>query len=155
MARWFLSVGAASGTVAQAISAYDKTVSDDTYGAGTRYVSKERLAGHARPRISAPAHPARAKFAATIPDFLSLRTPSPPGTTREPTSNTAGSVSASRPNPVAEPNQILLHINLQDPTAQLQQQAIGTLGVNLIYACLPPAVFPNGLSGRPLRRLIP
>src|ERR1700684_4214521 len=43
VARWFLSVGAASGTVAQAISAYDKTVSDDTYGAGTRYVSKERL----------------------------------------------------------------------------------------------------------------
>jgi hypothetical protein len=43
VARWFLSVGAASGTVAQTISAYDKTVSDDTYGAGTRYVSKERL----------------------------------------------------------------------------------------------------------------
>src|SRR6204780_5655000 len=43
VARWFLSVGAASGTVAQAISAYDKTVSDDTYGAGTRYVSRERL----------------------------------------------------------------------------------------------------------------
>src|SRR5277367_7065759 len=44
VARWFLSVGAASGTVAQAISAYDKVVSDDIYGAGTRYVSKERLA---------------------------------------------------------------------------------------------------------------
>src|ERR1700689_3909686 len=43
VARWFLSVGAASGTVAQAISAYDKMVSDDTYGAGTRYVSRERL----------------------------------------------------------------------------------------------------------------
>src|ERR1700677_2869368 len=43
VARWFLSAGAASGTVAQAISAYDKTVSDDIYGAGTRYVSKERL----------------------------------------------------------------------------------------------------------------
>src|SRR6202167_5244068 len=43
VARWFLSAGAASGTVAQAISAYDKTVSDDTYGAGTRYVSRERV----------------------------------------------------------------------------------------------------------------
>src|SRR6476660_8712584 len=43
VARWFLSVGAASGTVAKAISAYDKKVSDETYGAGTRYVSKERL----------------------------------------------------------------------------------------------------------------
>ncbi len=36
--------------------------------------------------------------------------------------------------PDGEPNQILLHINLMDPTAPLQQQAIGTLGVNLIYA---------------------
>src|SRR3974390_3280822 len=43
VARWFLSVGAASGTVAKTISAYDRMVSDDIYGAGTRYVSQERL----------------------------------------------------------------------------------------------------------------
>src|SRR5678810_1457755 len=43
VARWFLTVGAASGSVAQTISAYDKAFSDDTYGAGTRYVSRERL----------------------------------------------------------------------------------------------------------------
>src|SRR6476469_4862984 len=43
VARWFLIVGAASGTVAKTISAYDKEVSDQIYGAGTRYVSKPRL----------------------------------------------------------------------------------------------------------------
>src|SRR5246127_4488273 len=43
VARWFLRVGAASGTVAKTISAYDKEVSDDLYGAGTRYVSKPRV----------------------------------------------------------------------------------------------------------------
>src|SRR5215204_2982060 len=43
VARWFLRVGAAAGTVAQTISAYDKEFSDETYGAGTRYVSRERL----------------------------------------------------------------------------------------------------------------
>src|SRR5258705_11582243 len=43
VARWFLIVGAASGTVAKAISAYDKEVSDELYGAGTRYVSRQRL----------------------------------------------------------------------------------------------------------------
>src|ERR1051326_5599635 len=42
-ARWFLRVGAASGTVAKAISAYDKEVGDDLYGACTRHVSRERL----------------------------------------------------------------------------------------------------------------
>src|ERR1700761_8176551 len=43
VARWFLQVGGASGTVAKTISAYDKAVSDHLYGAGTRYVSKPRL----------------------------------------------------------------------------------------------------------------
>jgi hypothetical protein len=43
VARWFLLVGGASGTVAKAISAYDKALSDDLYGAGSRYVSKQRL----------------------------------------------------------------------------------------------------------------
>src|ERR1700752_1809430 len=43
VARWFLVVGGASGTVAKTISAYDKEVSDDIYGSGARYVSKERL----------------------------------------------------------------------------------------------------------------
>src|SRR6202023_3512193 len=43
VARWFLLVGGASGTVAKASSAYDKAVSDDLYGAGSRYVSKQRL----------------------------------------------------------------------------------------------------------------
>ena len=43
VARWFLRVGGASGTVAKTISAYDKEVSDDLYGSGTRYVSKPRL----------------------------------------------------------------------------------------------------------------
>ena len=38
VARWFLTVGGASGTVAKTISAYDKEVSDDLYGPGTRYV---------------------------------------------------------------------------------------------------------------------
>src|SRR5579862_5012411 len=42
--RWFLVVGGASGTVAKSISAYDKEVSDDLYGSGSRYVSRERLA---------------------------------------------------------------------------------------------------------------
>src|ERR1700689_5597105 len=41
--RWFLVVGGASGTVAKSISAYDKEVSDDLYGPGSRFCSRERL----------------------------------------------------------------------------------------------------------------
>src|SRR4029077_10129890 len=43
VARWFLAVGGASGTVAKSISAYDKEVSDSLYGTGSRYVSRQRL----------------------------------------------------------------------------------------------------------------
>src|ERR1700757_3353500 len=43
VAHWFLVVGGASGTVAKTISAYDKEVSDDLYGSGSRYVSRQRL----------------------------------------------------------------------------------------------------------------
>jgi hypothetical protein len=133
VARWFLSVGAASGTVAQAISAYDKTVSDDTYGAGTRYVSKERLLAMLdheyrllldRLGKERGAHTRFFVFADTVATrnyqgtneqhgWLGMRFQHEPG---------------------APPSQLVLHINLGDSTAQLQQEALGTLGVNLIYA---------------------
>jgi hypothetical protein len=43
VACWFLIVGGASGTVAKTIFAYDKEVSDDLYGPGSRCVSRQRL----------------------------------------------------------------------------------------------------------------
>src|SRR5215207_6093742 len=41
--RWFFRVGAAAGTVAKSISAYDMAVSDAIYGHTERYVSRARL----------------------------------------------------------------------------------------------------------------
>lgn len=133
VARWFLSVGAASGTVAQAISAYDKTVSDDTYGAGTRYVSKERLLAMLdheyellveRLGKERGAHTRFFVFADTI------ATRNFQGTNEQ--HGWLGMRFQSEPD--SRPNQIILHINLMDSSALLQQQAIGILGVNLIYA---------------------
>ena len=43
VARWFFRVGAAAGTIAKSISAYDMTVSDAIYGESGRYVSRSRL----------------------------------------------------------------------------------------------------------------
>src|SRR5580765_15225 len=43
VARWFFRVGAASGTMAKTISAYDMAVSDAIYGPAERYVSRQRL----------------------------------------------------------------------------------------------------------------
>ncbi|HEY1342684.1 MAG TPA: hypothetical protein VGF59_34515, partial [Bryobacteraceae bacterium] len=133
VARWFLSVGGASGTVAKTISAYDKNVSDQIYGAGTRYVSRERLLGMLAREYALVLErlgPIRGKekrffvFADTIAarnyqgsneqhGWLGIRFQTEPG---------------------SDPSQVLLHVNLRDSTAQRQQETIGTFGVNLIYA---------------------
>src|SRR5258705_4549531 len=126
VARWFLSVGAASGTVAQTISAYDKTVSDDTYGAGTRYVSKERLLamldheyGLLVTRLG-PTRGAQIRFF-VFADTVSARN-------YQGTNQQHGWLGIRfQCEPGSEPSQILLHINLADSTAQLQQEAIGLL----------------------------
>lgn len=36
----------------------------------------------------------------------------------------------------SEPNNVMIHCRMLDGTAQLQQEALGILGVNLIHGCL-------------------
>jgi hypothetical protein len=133
VARWFLSVGAASGTVAKTISAYDKTVSDDIYGAGTRYVSKERLVAmldHEYPLLLQRLNAARGKDTRffVFADTVAARN-------YQGTNEQHGWLGIRfQPQPGSSPSQLLLHVNLRDSTAQAQQEALGILGVNLIYA---------------------
>lgn len=133
VARWFLVVGAASGTVAKTISAYDKEVSDDLYGSGSRYVSRERLNammdGEWTQLLNQldEARGPQTRFFCFV-DTVSARNYAG-------TNESHGWVGLRfQREPRGQPNDILLHINLQDPTNLLQQEAIGILGVNLIYA---------------------
>jgi len=133
VARWFLSVGAASGTVAKTISAYDKNVSDEIYGEGTRYVSKERLLAMLDHEYALlldrlkGVHGQDKRFF-VFADTVAARN-------YQGTNQQHGWLGIRfQAEPGSEPSQILLHINQCDSTAQLQQQAIGILGVNLIYA---------------------
>jgi hypothetical protein len=133
VARWFLSVGGASGTVAKTISAYDKTVSDDIYGAGTRYVSKERLLAMLQYEYNLVLERLGATRGAdtrffTFADTVAARN-------YQGTNEQHGWLGIRfQTEPRSQPSQILLHINLCDSTAQMQQEAIGILGVNLVYA---------------------
>jgi hypothetical protein len=133
VARWFLAVGGASGTVAKTISAYDKTVSDNIYGAGTRYVSKDRLQAmldHEYKLLLDRLNPLRGKDTTffVFADTMAARN-------YQGTNEQHGWLGIRfQTEPGSPPNQILLHINLCDLTAQQQQDAIGILGVNLIYA---------------------
>src|SRR4051812_5710763 len=123
VARWFLSVGAASGTVAKTMSAYDKTVSDDIYGTGTRYVSKERLLAMLDceyvlllDRLSDARGKGTCFFA--FADTMASRN-------YHGTNEQHGWMGIRfQHEPGSEPSQILLHINLRDRTAPLQQEAI-------------------------------
>jgi hypothetical protein len=133
VARWFLVVGGASGTVAKSISAYDKEVSDDLYGSGARYVSKERLEAMVDSEWTQIVHQldksrgSKTRFFSFV-DTVSAR-------------NYAGTNDAHgwvglrfQLQPGGPPNDIVLHINMSDPSNPLQQEAVGILGVNLIYA---------------------
>jgi hypothetical protein len=133
VARWFLSVGAASGTVAKSVSAYDKAVSDDMYGAGTRYVSKGRLLAmlNCEYRLLLDRlNPARGNDTRFFVFADTVAARNYQGTNQQ--HGWLGIRFQTRPG--AEPSHVLLHVNLRDSAAQLQHQAIGVLGVNLIYA---------------------
>src|SRR5882762_10132316 len=133
VARWFLLVGGASGTVAKTISAYDKEVSDDLYGSGSRYVSKQRLEAMLDREWTqllsqlSKTHGQQTRFFCFV-DTVSAR-------------NFAGTNDSHgwigfrfQSQPGGSPNDVLMHINMRDPANVLQQQAVGILGVNLIYA---------------------
>jgi hypothetical protein len=133
VARWFLVVGGASGTVAKTISAYDKEVSDDLYGSGSRYVSKQRLEAMldkewaqllTQLEKTRGSHTRFFSFVDTISARNFAGTNDPHGW--------IGLRFQSQPG--APPNDVLLHINMLDPTNVLQQEAVGILGVNLIHA---------------------
>jgi len=133
VARWFLTAGAASGTVAQTISAYDKAFSDKTYGAGTRYVSRERLLSMLDREYSllverlGPIRGDKSRFFAFA---NTVATRSFKGDNEQ-----HGWIGLRFQAEIgAEPSDVLIHVNWMDPAAQLQQEALGVLGVNLLYS---------------------
>jgi hypothetical protein len=133
VSHWFFLVGGASATVAKTISAYDKEVGDDLYGSAPRYVSRQRLEAMLEKewtqllaQLSKTRGP-QSRFFSFV-DTVSARnfagTNDPHGW--------VGLRFQSQPGGPA--NDVLLHINMRDPSNVQQQEAIGILGVNLIHA---------------------
>ena len=137
VARYFFQVGAAAGTIAKSMSAYDKTVSDEIYGPEQigkgRYVCESRLYKmldheyglmETRLRNERPQHTFFA-FADTVAAINYTKTIKGDGWLGL----------RFQLHPGAPPNDLILHVRLLDQDNRLQQQAIGILGVNMIYAC--------------------
>jgi hypothetical protein len=132
VSHWFFVVGGASATVAKTICAYDKEVSDDLYGSGSRYVSRQRL--------EAMLDKEWADLLAQLSDTRGAHTRFFSFVNTVSARNFAGTNDANgwvglrfQMQPGGPANDVLLHINMRDPSNVLQQEAIGILGVNLIY----------------------
>ncbi|MBX2814546.1 MAG: TonB-dependent receptor [Saprospiraceae bacterium] len=135
VARIFFKVGAAAGTIAKTMSAYDKTFSDKIYGKeeSGRYVCESRIYtmldheyGLLHDRLSSERPGSKFfAFADTIAALNYQRT--------IPGNGWMGIRFQLHPD--HEPNDFVLHVRMLDNDTQLQQSAIGILGVNMLYAC--------------------
>lgn len=133
VASWFFRVGAASGTIAKSMSAYDMTFSDSIYGKTGRYVSKERLFAMLDHEYSllierlAPSRGAHTGFF-VFADTVSARNFSG-------TNECHGWMGVRfQSSPGAQPDQIVIHVHMNDKDNVRQQEALGILGVNLLFA---------------------
>ncbi|WP_440880542.1 TonB-dependent receptor [Tenacibaculum sp. C7A-26P2] len=132
--RNFFRAGGASGTIAKAMSAYDKDFSDAIYGIENdgRYVTEERLKKMLKhemilieDRLDRQKHPDKLFFSYA---------------------NTVATINFSKKfkghgwvgirfqlDPLEDYNEIILHLRFKETDARLQQETLGILGVNLIY----------------------
>ena len=134
--RWFFRVGAAAGTIAKTISAYDMTVSDSIYGTCDRFVSRQRLQTMLDHEYELLVERLDSKRGDKTKFFVYA--------------NTVAAKSWSRPNdeahgwmgirfqtePRSKPSQIEIHVRLLEKENIQEQEALGAMGVNLIYGAL-------------------
>lgn len=132
----FFKAGASSGTIAKTMSAYDMIFSDAIYGVQQvkRYVTEMRLIamlereyGLLIERLAAQ-RGSSSTFFAFSGTFSTLN--------YHKTNEGHGWMGVRfQLEPNGDFHDVVLHVKLLDNDTNLQQQAVGILGVNLIYAC--------------------
>lgn len=130
--RWFFRVGGGAGTIAKSISAYDMQVSDAIYGNAKRYVCRQRLESMLDHEHSLNLDRLRNTRGDTTAFFAFADTVSARnyGGTNE-CHGWMGIKFQSHPRD--QDSQIILHVRMLDNEAALQQEALGIVGVNLVY----------------------
>src|SRR5882724_7983287 len=140
----FFKAGGSSGTIAKTMSAYDMTFSDAIYGVQQikRYVSEARLISMLEREYGLLIE-RLAEQRGNVTTFFAF-------------SDTVSALNYHKTNeghgwmgvrfqlvPNGAFNDVVLHVKLLDNDNNLQQQAVGILGVNLIYACFYYNEHPN------------
>ncbi len=133
VARWFFKVGAAAATISKSISAYDMTVSDAIYGKCKRYVSRERLERMLDYEHSLNVERLGSSRGDTTGFFAFADTVS--ALNFKGNNECHGWMGVKyQAFPGDADNTIILHMRMLDKENPLQQEALGILGVNLLYA---------------------
>ena len=134
--RWFFQAGGAAGTISKSISAYDMKVSDAIYGPCPRYVCRERLESMLNYEQELNLERLRDERGDTTAFFTFADTVS--ARNYHGTNECHGWMGVRyQAHPRDESSQILIHVRMLDTTNALQQEALGIVGVNLLYgACM-------------------
>lgn len=144
VARLFFQAGGASGTVARTISAYDMAFSDSLYGKSpnNRYVCEPRLKTMLDSEfktlkgILGKSKGKDTCFFAFADTVVALN--------YQKTNIAHGWIGCKfQLTPQSEPNEVVIHVNMLENDNLLQQQTLGILGVNLIFACYNYYEKPN------------
>jgi hypothetical protein len=141
VARWFFHVGGAAATVARSISAYDMAMSTATYGSTARYVSRQRLQAmleyefHILPTQLDATRGERSTFF-VFANTVAARSYSH----QEDGHGWLGMRFQTRPR--EDPSDLIIHVRLLDRENIREQEALGVLGVNLLYAAFHHAQEP-------------
>lgn len=134
VARHFFQAGRASQTIAKTISAYDMIYSDEIYGKekNGRYVCESRLNRMLEKEYSLLIRRLGESRGSKTTFFAYANTVAT-GTAETPKCHGWMGV-RFQTKPGGEYNDIILHVRMIDRQRLLQQEALGMLGVNLVYS---------------------
>jgi hypothetical protein len=128
----FFKAGGSSGTIAYTHSAYDMKVSDSYYGDCSRYVCEERLTQmldteYLNMQTTLGEKQKECRFFAFANTVESLNYYN--------SNQGHGWIGLKLQLEIGkEPSEVILHVKMHDHSHKRQQEALGILGVNLIYA---------------------
>lgn len=144
VARRFFSVGGAAGTVAKSISAYDMVFSDAIYGAGGRYVSRDRLGNMLGHEFDLMVERLDAKVGADRTFFAFADTVAARSFRRDEESHGWMGI-RFQTTPRGPVHDIVIHVRMLDEQNLQQQEALGIVGVNLIHGAFHLTDYPEKL----------
>ncbi len=144
VARVFFQAGGASGTIAKTVSAYDKNFSDYYYDSkgNERYVSESRLKKMLAHEYDELLNVLSEKRKENQRFFVFANTVETISYKKDNQGNGWLGVRFELTKP-GEPNEVLIHVRLKENDALMQHKTLGTLGVNLIWACFNHTSTPN------------